>query len=305
MVDLNLDYRITAFVVGMVIGKAIDEIFRHAGIVFTCKENLECLEVKLKSLQTIITQLAEIFCSVWNYNGRIIATKLALKNWVFKLRDLHRDSSAMEQNIPRINVISRHRTGNKIKQKISDLDKHLKLVPLIELELALWTLMQIPVKTLSEPVKLSEVSNRCLRKLEKVSVIEQFLGDIKMVFCFNKEVASLTELVTSIKQIFDEIWEMQESRLRVHNMDEAINEWLKSLSQLLEEAADNLKCVPWWNVICRYNKGKEITRLISDIEAHVKLASVINLEPLFQGIKGLPTPSWIERNVPGHFLLNI
>lgn len=277
MVDLNLDYRITAIVVGMVISKAIDEIFRHAGIVFTCNEKMECLQAKVKSLQSIITRSEKHLRE--SNNGQIISTKLALKDWVVKLQDLHRDSSEMEQNIPKINVISRYRTGNNIYKKISDLDKHLELVPLIQLEFTLWTLSDITVQTLAAPSELAGVC--CLRKTGKISVIKQILGDIKMVLCFNEELATLTDLVTSIKPIFDEIREIQDLRFRIHTMHEAINEWLKSLSELLKEA-DNIMSVPWWNVICRYKKGKEITSLLSDIDGHVKLASVIQLEPLFQ-----------------------
>lgn len=278
MVGLTLVDGVT-IVIGMVIGLARDEILRHIDIVLSCKQNLEFLQARVKSLQTIITRLEQYMRE--SNNGQRISIESAVQKWAVKLQDVHRDASAMEQNILRINVISRYRTGHKINQKISDLDKHLKLVPLIQLQLTLWMLMIRKTTVFESAVDWSMIVRGSLSKLGRVLVINQILGHIKMVFCFNKNVASLIDLVTSIRPIFYEIREIQYRRRDGVSMHEAINEWIENMSHLLDKANEyKIEFVPWWNVICRYNKSKEITSLISDIGAHVQLASVINLELL-------------------------
>lgn len=289
MVDLHLGYAISWTVIGMIISVAMDEILSHIDLVISCKENLESLQVKIKSLETLSTRLVEYIgksFSLNRNNEKSIFTKSALKNWVFKLQELHTEASAMEQNIPRIDVISRYRISNQINQKVSELDKHLKLVPLIQLELTLWMLENMTFGVPLIFVDWSRIVLGSLSKEGKVWLMNEILRHMKMVFCFNRYVTSFTDLVTSITPIIDDIWNIQSIRLSVFTMDEAINEWIKNMRELLERAnANNRECVPWWNVICRYKKSKEITNLISDIDAHLKLASVILLEPQFQAKK--------------------
>lgn len=256
-------------IIGLAIRPAIDKLVEYVKIVLSYKETLNSLKAKVKDLTTIISLLEKDIKS---------PGFSAVKKWDVKLRDLHRDASAMEQKIERINVVSRYRESNKMKQKISEMEKHLKLFPLIQLELILMS-QGVGPQTLGRrrhPKNIAqELATGCIERAAK-----SILRRIKMVIYFNREVESLNDLVTSITPIVDEISGMR--RLDVYP---AIDRWREKMCGLVKEAGE-IKSLPWWNVIRRYKDTKDVANLISTIEAHVKSASVVSLEPLFQELPG-------------------
>lgn len=273
-------------IIGLAIGQAIDKLVEYVKIVVSYQETLNSLKAKVEDLTTIISLLP----------SDDIERKLAVKKWVVELQYLHGDASAMEQKIARINVVSRYRESNKMKQKISEMEKHLKLFPLIQLELILMCQevehpadiildleagmsamghpdidSKIGMSAMGHPDIVHKLANVLIKRAAKSS-----LRRMKMVVYFNREVASLEHLVTSITPIVDEISEIP--RLDVYP---AIDRWCEKMCELVKEAGE-IKSLPWWNIIRRYKDTMDVPNLISTIEAHVKSASLMSLEPLFQ-----------------------
>ena len=52
-------------------------------------------------------------------------------------------------------------------------------------------------------------------------------------------ICGIIDLVTSIKPIFDEIWKIQGTWIDAFTMDEAINEWINNMFELLKKSNEN------------------------------------------------------------------
>lgn len=276
-------------IIGLAVSPAIEYLFKYVDIVLSYQETLDSLTATKENLTTIIPLLQEQYPSD-DIERQGSSAESAVKIWADKLQKLHGDGSAKEPNIARINVVSRYRETNKMKQKISEMEKHLKLFPLIQLELLLMCQgvghpADIdPEYPRDNPAGIDPEYRRDNPGDFVGKVVTGFmkraaksiLGRMKMVIHFNREVASLKHLVTSIMPIVHEISEIP--RLVAYP---TINDWFKNMSTHLKEAGE-IKSLPWWNVIRRYKDTNDAPNLISTIEAHVNSASLVSLEPLFQ-----------------------
>lgn len=281
-------------IIGLAIGPAIDKLVEYVDIVLSYQETLNSLKAKVEDLTTIISLLPSD-----DIEREGSSAESAVKKWVVKLRHLHGDASAKEQNIARINVVSRYRASKEMKQKISEMEKHLKLFPLIQLELILMC-QRVGPQRLARMALRGDIAHKLANEFLKRAA-KSILRRMKMVIYFNREVASLKHLVTSITPIVDEIsgiprlavypaihrWCKKMSILLyisgIPRLDvyPPIDGWCKDMCELVKKAGE-IKSLPWWNVIRRYKVSKDVANLISTIEAHVKAASVVSLEPLFQ-----------------------
>lgn len=268
--EFYLVYVIIGYVLRPAINKLADYVNEYVEIVLSYRRNLNFLKAKVEDLTTIISLLPSD-----DIEREGSSAESAVKKWVVKLRHLHGDASAKEQKIAIINVVSRYRASKELKQKISEMEKHLKLFPLIQLELILMC------QGVGHPADIVfESASHIVPKFAIVFIKwpASILDRMKMVICFNREVASLKRLVTSVTPIVDKI-----SGIPCLDAYPAIDHWCNLMRKLVEQAGE-IESLPWWNVIRRYKDTKYVAYLIPAIKAHVKSASLMSLEPLFQGL---------------------
>jgi dephospho-CoA kinase len=138
--------------IGVGMDMTLRRILYHINMALRCNTELASLKDLVLSIQSILTQIQQYRLELSMKKG--ISTSQNINNaaevneW-FKMLDgpLQQASEVVHQcTIPRCGLISRYQTSNKINRLISDIDKHLKLLPLIQMvqtqELLLGQLIQ-------------------------------------------------------------------------------------------------------------------------------------------------------------------
>jgi len=131
-----------AFLAGFVakgIDIVISQILYHANIAIRCRK-------ELKSLKDLVTSIGPIATQISQYHLELNRMRRASigqsddnddSEWVIKLHDLLLQQAlpiVHKCTVPRFNVFSRYQMSRKISGLISEIKKHLELVPLVLLE---------------------------------------------------------------------------------------------------------------------------------------------------------------------------
>lgn len=112
--------------IGVGIQMAIDQIIHHINIAVSCRKELASLKEMVMSMQPIITQIQQ---------NRVQTEASAVNEWLTQLDEILRQASNMARHctVPRFDFVSRYQTSKRITGLISNIEKHLKLVQLINL----------------------------------------------------------------------------------------------------------------------------------------------------------------------------
>lgn len=112
--------------IGVGIQMAMNQIIRHINIAVSCRKELESLKAMVLSIEPIVRQIQQ---------NRVQTEASAVNEWLTKLDEILRQASKMVRycTVPRFDFVSRYQTSKKITGLILNIDKHLKLVQLINL----------------------------------------------------------------------------------------------------------------------------------------------------------------------------
>lgn len=111
---------------------AITQILYHANIARCCRKELDSLRDLVTSIEPLAIQIRQYRLELNKNRGTSIATSYNnASQWVSKLHDLLQRALPVVQKctIPRFDVYSRYQMSTKISGLISEIEKHLKLVP--------------------------------------------------------------------------------------------------------------------------------------------------------------------------------
>lgn len=116
---------------------AITQILHHANIARCCRKELDSLRDLVTSIEPLAIQIRLYRLELNKKRGTSIAASYNnASQWVSKLHDLLQRALPVVQKctIPRFDIYSRYQMSRKISGLISEIKKHLALVPLVLLE---------------------------------------------------------------------------------------------------------------------------------------------------------------------------
>jgi len=122
------------------IDMAISQILYHVGIAVSCNKELVSLGALVTTIEPMVTDIHRCRLELNRRRGTSTAgsdiNASAINTWATDLQSLLQRALTLVQkcSIPRYAVISRYKTGRRIASLISQIDKHLKLVPLVQLQ---------------------------------------------------------------------------------------------------------------------------------------------------------------------------
>eukprot|EP00253_Pinus_taeda_P015978 PITA_15978 len=127
--------------IGVGIDMAVSQILHHVGIAVSCKKELESLRDVVTTIEPMVTDIHQCRLELNSRRGNSTAGSdinvSAINTWVSNLHALLQQALAIVQKcsiIPKCDVISRYQTSRRITSLISDIEKHLKYVPLVQLQ---------------------------------------------------------------------------------------------------------------------------------------------------------------------------
>lgn len=118
------------------------------------------------------------------------------------------------------------------------------------------------------------------------NAIQQILDSITTAVRCSDELASLKELVMKIKPIIRDIQQhRREFNSKGDGNGSSVNDWLKRLENLLRQASITVQqcTIPTWNVFSCYQTSTRISRLISNINAHLDISSLSHIAQIEEG----------------------
>jgi disease resistance protein RPS2 len=122
--------------VGVGIEMAVNHILGHIKIALRCKKQLISLRDLVLRIQPVVTQIQQYRLALNRREILISQSNIkasAVNEWLKKLDSILLQASTMAQEctVPRCDLYSRYRTSRRITRLISDITKHLDLVPLM------------------------------------------------------------------------------------------------------------------------------------------------------------------------------
>lgn len=225
--------------------------------------------------------------------------------WYEQLHELRKASGMVEEHVEWWNICSRYRRSKGIANLISDIEKHLKLVPLIQLDCVISKLLEIQRRLPPPPppekkpapmapplpgfIQGSGLDSGIVGWVITCVLLVMFfyIGRLRN---FQKKLESFKDLLNKMKpflrHIGNGINEIQRGNDASNWLNNA-NNWAVAMKDIIKEG-DGINDT--WSPIARCRRSKEITKLISEIDAHLNKLSWINLELLFHEIER-PPPS--------------
>lgn len=225
-----------------------------------------------------------------------------------QLLELRKASGMVEEHLEWWNICSRYRRSKAIAKLISDTEQHLKLVPLIQLDCVISKLGEIlppPPPPPPPPLAMAELPSRpapsasaflvfIFQRIDVVSgIVGWFIGRVLQLMFFyigrlwnfQKKLESFKDLLNKMKPL---IWHIENGIYKIQRGNDASN-WLNDASNWVFEMnaiiGKGIVIEDTWSPIARCKRSEEITKLISEIEAHLNKLSWINLELLFHEIE--------------------
>lgn len=200
----------------------------------------------------------------------------------------------VEEHLEWWNICSCYRR----RKAIANIKKHLKLVPLIQLDCVISKLREIlapPQPVLFPPPVVPMAPT--IGFIQAIGLISGMVGAViglvlKVMFLYIGRFYNFPKKLKSFKYLLNEmnrvIYNIKDGINEIQRVNDASN-WLNNASNWVDEMNAIIKkgerindtCSP----IARCRKSKEITKLISEIDAHLEKLSWINLDLLFHEIK--------------------
>lgn len=211
----------------------------------------------------------------------------AIYDWDEQLQQFLHCASTMMQERRGLNVFSRYRRIKDITNLISDVDIHLKLVPLIQLECVLSQSVMKRRLSIDLPSAVFGVE-----LITSASVSWVITSAFMVMFFWIKTLRNFKKNLKSFKCLVDKICcIMRFIRLEIDALQRGndASDWLTNAMDWDKEMRNILRkeigIRDTWSPIARCKKSKEITELTSEIDAHLNKLSWINLELLFHEIE--------------------
>lgn len=220
-----------------------------------------------------------------------------------QLLDLRKASGMVEEHLEWWNICSRYRRSKAIAKLISDTEQHLKLVPLIQLDCVISKLVEnlppsppamVDLTCMAAPWEPEKPFRGFIKSIDVVSgIVGWFIGRVLQLMFFyigrlwnfQKKLESFKDLLNKMKPLIRHIGNGIDEIQRGNDASNWLNDASNWVSEMNAIIGKGIVIEDTWSPIARCKRSEEITKLISEIEAHLNKLSWINLELLFHEIE--------------------